>query len=305
MAEVAIIIVNFNSDELTSQCLKSIVAADIGNHQVQVIVVDNGSATEYALPKALRKLKWIDVIRSESNLGFTGGNNMGIEYAIEKQSVDYVMLINNDTVVHEQLFNHLINYLEVHPECGIISPKIYFQAGREYFYDSYQDDDRGRVIWYAGGSIDWDNLSAFHRGVDEIDKGQFAEQTKSDFATGCCLLLKREILEKIGSLDNDYFLYFEDTDLSMRVKNLGYEIHYSDEAKVWHVNAGSSDGVGSSLHQYFQNRNRLIFFFRYGDWRTKFNVGRVFFQLLSSKNPLDRKAATHFVLHQWGKQPVI
>lgn len=305
MAEVAIIIVNYNSAALTSQCLASLVEADTRLHPIQVIVVDNGSNTQYKLPKKLQKLKWIEVIRSESNLGFTGGNNLGIEYAIEKESVDYVMLLNNDTVVDKQLFKHLVNHLETHPECGIISPKIYFQANREYYLDSYHSADRGRVIWYAGGSVDWQNLTAFHRGVDEIDRGQFANQTISDFATGCCLLLKREILEKIGSLDDDYFLYFEDTDLSMRVRNLGYEIHYSDQAKVWHLNAGSSDGVGSSLHQYFQNRNRLIFFFRYGDWQVKLNVARVVFQLLTSQHYLDRKAALHFILHQWGKQPVI
>lgn len=305
MSQTSIIIINYNSTQLTNNCLYSIQKADVDKSQINVVVVDNGSSEPFELPADLKKVGWIAVIRSESNLGFTGGNNLGIEYAIEHEHVEYIMLLNNDTVVDKLLFKHLHRHLEENVDCGIVCPKIYFAEGREYFSSSYKSSQLGKVIWFAGGSIDWDNLTAFHRGVDEVDRGQFVTQKEIEFATGCCLLLKREVIEKLGSLEDDYFLYFEDTDLSMRAKQLGYQIQYCDQAKVWHVNAGSSDGAGSIVHEYFQNRNRLIFFFRYGDFKSKINIVRLWFQLVFSENQYNRRAAWHFLFRQWGKQPIV
>lgn len=301
MHHISIIIVNYDSEELTKACIKSLDSIDT-TVKVEVVVVDNGSQNPFVAPKKT-KLP-VTVLRSESNQGFTGGNNVGIHHAIERSNSDYVLLLNNDTQVSKDFLQKMYDWLLKRPEYGMVCPKIYFSKDREFHQQSYTPDQKGKVLWYAGGSIDWQHMTAFHRGVDEVDRNQFANQTDSDFCTGCCVLIKREVLEKIGFLDADYFLYFEDVDLSMKARSFSYKIGYTDDAHIWHENAGSSNGPGSVLHLYYQTRNRLLFFWRYGDLQVK----RVILKLLTrylNASATERKAALHFVLNQYGKQPIL
>ena len=273
------------------------------NFDFSVFVVDNGSPENYRLPAKLSK-KQFTLLRSDANLGFTGGNNLGIHTAIERFDSEYVLLLNNDTEVATDFLKILFQFTESHPRMGVVSPKIFFSPGKEFHTNSYKIDERGSVLWYAGGSIDWDHLVAFHRGVDEIDRSQFARQELSDFATGCCVLIRREVLEKAGFLDRRYFLYLEDVDLSMRARQFGYQVGYCDAAKIWHLNAASSGGSGSQFHLYYQLRNRLFFFFYYGTWQVKLRVVKILFQRLIQGNRLEHKAIWHFLTLQDGKQPV-
>jgi GT2 family glycosyltransferase len=261
MKQIAIVVVHFNSDEETKDCLNSLKRIEQKGFQVQVVVVDNGSKLPLEIP-AHELAKNVTIIRSDANLGFTAGNNWGIQYAFEHFPTDYVLLLNNDTTVEKHFLNHLFACLK-DESVGMVVPKIYFTAGREFHHDQYRSDERGKVIWYGGGSVDWQHFVAFHRGVDEVDRGQFDHQTQTDFATGCCVLIPRTIIEKVGVLDQKYFLYLEDVDWSLRVRAAGYKIRFCPEAVVWHKNAGSSGGSGSRLHQYYQTRNRLFFFWRY------------------------------------------
>lgn len=304
--DVSIVIVNHSGDELTNACLDSLANVQLGEEAVHVIVVDNGSPQNYELPKRFvnTPVFTTTLLRSQSNLGFTGGNNMGIHAAIERYNSDFVLLLNNDTIVEPSFLRQMLNFAATHPAVGIIAPKIYFAKNHEYFANSYSRSEKGKVIWYAGGSVDWSNLDCFHRGVDELDRHQFANQVESDFATGCCALIRRETLEKIGFLDKRFFLYYEDTDWSQKAKKFGYRIGYCDNAVIWHVNAGSSDGPGSSLHQYYQTRNRLLFFWRYGSYRTRLTVLRLALRLLVSEERLQQLAVWHFLTGKWGKQPL-
>lgn len=304
MDHISLIIVNYNTEDETHQCLESLSHLKVTDLKYQILIVDNGSREVFSLTKAERKLP-VEVVRSESNLGFTGGNNLGITYALEKYHSDYFLLLNNDTYVDPGFMQTMYRYSLKHPEYGLICPKIYFAAGYEYHQASYRPSERGRVIWYGGGSIDWPNLLCFHRAVDEVDEGQVDDLMTSDFATGCCILIKREVLEKSGLFDERYFLYLEDVDLSLRAIEHGYQIGFCAEAVIWHKNAGSSGGAGSGLHQYYQTRNRLLFGFMHGTNRQRLTTLSYLVRLLRSSQSAERIAATDLVLGRLGKRVVI
>ncbi len=305
MDHLSIVIVHYNSEPETEDCLKSLaLLADPKGFKYSVIVVDNASREQYQLPPKLAD-KGFEVLRSESNLGFTGGNNLGIRYALQKHNSDYLVLLNSDTTVDPDFLNHLYHCSQTHSRMGIISPKIYFSPGREYHHQSYKPAERGRVLWYAGGSIDWPNIVAYHRGVDEVDRGHFDEQETSDFATGCCLLLRREVIETVGLLDERFFLYLEDVDWSVRIQEVGYEIGFCPKSKVWHKNAGSTGGAGSELQQYYQTRNRLLFGLKHGSWRNRLTTISFLIRLLMNGSRPEKIAVTDLLMGQLGKRVVI
>lgn len=304
MIHISIVIVNYNSEGDTLECLDSLLKIKSPGFTYSINVVDNASKEPLVLPKKYQ-LPNIGVIRSESNLGFTGGNNMGIHYCVEKHNSDFVLLLNNDTTVDANFLAELVKHAEKNPIAGLISSKIYFSKGREFHIDNYDKKDLGKIIWYAGGSIDWNHLVAFHRGVDEVDKGHFDNQIESDFATGCSVLIRREVLEKVGTLDKRFFLYMEDVDLSVRAKKSGYEIHFAPKSIVWHKNAGSSGGSGSGTHQYYQTRNRLLFAFKHGGKKQWLTALRLIANFLLAGSKMERLAVFHLLTAQFGKQPII
>lgn len=301
MDHISIIIVNYNADDLTKDCLDSLQHTVANNFNYTVVVVDNGSQQPFKLPKSLQAEN-VEVIRSESNLGFTGGNNLGITYAIEKYNSEYICLLNNDTTVHPEFLERLYAKLSQATPGGMVSPMIYFSKGHETYKDRYPRNELGNIIWFAGGSIDWPNVLAFHRGVDEIDRGQFNHETHSDFCTGACVLISREVLETIGMFDERLFLYFEDTDLSVRAKEKGFQVMFCPEAVIWHMNAGSSGGSGSPLHEYYQTRNRIYFGLRHGSNRVRITTISFMLRTLLSGNPPRRKAALDIMTGNLGKE---
>ncbi len=302
MDHISIILVNYNADELTKDCLRSLQNLTAKNFRYHILVVDNGSQVPLKLPRSLQS-DHVQVIRSESNLGFTGGNNLGITYAVERYNSEYICLLNNDTTVDANFLQHLYDRLDGQVIGGMVCPKIYFSKGFEYHSEAYPKSELGNVLWYAGGSIDWPNLIAFHRGVDEIDRGQFDKQLTSDFCTGACVLISREVLETIGLFDERLFLYFEDTDLSIRAKKKGYQLLFEPNAVIWHKNAGSSGGAGSVLHQYYQTRNRIFFGLKHGSDRVRLTVARFVLKKLISGTAVEKKAAWHVLLGNLGKEP--
>lgn len=321
MTSVAIIIVHFNTDEETLECLESLSKIKHKGLTVHTYVVDNGSKNPLHIPERVMS-KTTKLIRSDANLGFTNGNNLGITVALRELEPDYFLLLNNDTTVRPDFLEKLVAAAVAEPKLGMAVPKIYFYPGREFHLKSYTPAERGNVLWFAGGSIDWANLDAFHRGVDELDRGQFDNISETEFATGCCILIPRSVLERAGSLDPRYFLYLEDVDWSLRVKQAGFELRFVPESVVWHKNAGSSGGAGSPTHQYYQTRNRLFFFLKYAqyhflssDKKNEFSQTRklVWFYLrvlklavekLMMGNTNVRRGALDWLLGHMGKQAV-
>jgi hypothetical protein len=190
------------------------------------------------------------------------------------------------------------------PKIGIAGPKIYFGKGYEFHGREYSSDQKGSIIWYGGGTVDWPNLTAFHRCVDEVDRGQLKYMQNVDFVTGCCMMIRREVVETIGKLDDAYFLYFEDVDYSLRAVEAGFELGLCGDAEVWHNNAGSSGGSGSELHVYYQTRNRLVLAFRYGSWRIRATALRWAAQQLASGTSIEKRAILDLATGQLGKQPL-
>lgn len=294
MKSIWVITVCYNSEKETEKCIKSILSADKSGFNVSVLVIDNGCEISFTSSE-----ENVHVVRSEKNLGFSGGNNLGISYALS-HGADFVLLINNDTIADSKLLVSLFRVYKLEDKIGIACPKIYFEKGHEFHKEKYSEKEKGHVLWYAGGGIDWKNGVSYHRGVDEVDSGQYDKQSEITFATGCCMLIPRVVLEKVGIFDDKYFLYFEDADLSVRVKRSGYRLLYVPTARLWHANAASS-GSGSSLHDYYLTRNKLIFGMKYAPLRTKFALFRQSLRLFLFGRSWQRRGVIDFYLGRLGK----
>ncbi len=303
MDHISILIVHYNTDKDTKACLDSLKDLVTPGFECNIIVLDNGSKQPFSLSKSMQDEK-IELLRSEANLGFTGGNNHLIKYALQKFDSDFVVLLNSDTLVAPDFLKDLYLFAKEHPRAGLINPKIYFAKGDEYHDDSYKASEKGTVFWYAGGSIDWPHLTSHHIGVDEVDRGQFEKPQETDFVTGCCMMIRREVIENAGLLDERFFVYMEDVEYSIRAKRHGYVAVYYPGAVIWHKNAGSSDGSGSRLQQYYQTRNRLFL----GLWqrydRALVPAIRLWWQAVWESS-VKRQAALDALIGNMGKKPVV
>lgn len=299
MTKVALVILHFINKELTNQCLESIKKLNIKGLELRIIVVNNNPQEN--LKDLEKKFEEFDFINTGKNLGFSEGNNLGIRRALQNKA-DWVFLVNNDTILDKDLVVRLIEVAEAEAEgkAGIISPKIYFAPGYEFHKNRYKENERGKVIWYAGGIIDWKNVIGKHKGVNEVDKGQYEKIEETDFVSGCAMLIKKEVFEKIGFLDKDYFLYYEDNDFCQRARQAGFKIFYVPKAVVWHKNAGSSR-VGSSLHDYYISRNRLLFGMRWALLRSKLALLRESFRILLTGRKWQKRGVVDFYLRKLGK----
>ena len=200
MKHIAIVIVNWNGYKDTLVCLKSLERLALHGHTVTTIVVDNGSTNE-SVSQISAAFPNITLLKLSQNEGFSGGNNEGIRYAYEL-GADYIWLLNNDTIVHPDALC-LVNAF-VDSRVGIAGSKIYFAKGHEYHRDRYKADERGKVIWYAGGTIDWENMYASHKGVDEVDHGQYDTPESTNFITGCSMMISRSVIDAVGYLDDRF-----------------------------------------------------------------------------------------------------
>ena len=308
ISTVYVIVLNWNRAKDTIGCLKSVQELRIKDYELWVTIIDNASTDDSvekirkhiipALPAGRHNSKYKILVNNE-NLGFAGGNNVGIKYALEN-GADYVCVLNNDTIVHPNLIIRIIDTFKKDHLVGMASPKIYFAPGFEFHIKRYKKEDLGRVIWYAGGEIDWNNVYGKTRGVDEVDRGQYNKREETDFATGTCIVFSRSLLEKVGMFDEKYFMYYEDTDLSVRAKRAGFKILFVPEATIWHKVAQSS-GIGSDLNDYFISRNRLLFGYRFASMRTKVALIRESIQLLFKGRRWQRIGVRDFYLGRFGK----
>jgi GT2 family glycosyltransferase len=273
--KVSIIILTTNALAMTKEQLLDVAKLDTGNLDVECVVVDNGSkdGTEESLKNYKLPNMQYKFIESGANLGFAGGNNIGITDAIARKR-DYVILMNNDLILQKDIVVKLVDFMNKNSDVGAASPKMYFAKGYEFHKDRYKQEDRGNVLWYAGGIIDKENVYTSHRGVDEIDKGQYDRTGETDTANGACMIIKREVLNKIGLLDGSFFLYWEDADFSERIKRAGYKVVYYPGTWMWHKVSASTGGSGSPTNDYFLIRNRFYYSMRYSPLRTKFAVLR-------------------------------
>lgn len=303
MPKIAIIVLNWKQPDLTIQTIDSLLKINNKAFSYKIFLIDNGSVDDsYEIfQNKYKSNKQIDILKTKSNLGFVGGNNFGIKEVL-KNNFEYILLINNDVLVHPDFLQNLTIELENNKHLGIVGPKIYFAPEHEFHYDRYTKNQRGKVIWSVGGKMDWNNIIGSNLGVDEVDMGQFNQSNSNlDFISGCCMLIKSEIFKKIGLLNDQYFMYLEDVDFCQRAKIAGYGLAFVPNSIIWHINSGSSTS-GGALHDYFISRNRLIFGIKFAKTRTKLALIKESIKiLLNSKNKWKQKAVLDFYFRKLGK----
>lgn len=187
----------------------------------------------------------IILIKNKENHGFAEGNNIGIRFALNVLKSDYVLLLNNDTVVDRKFLNELINVAESNPQIGAVGPKTYFY------------DNENMIQWAAGGFMDPKYFKVESIGSFEIDNGQYDENRELDYIVASCVLCKREVIEKAGLLDHSYFMYFEDVDWSIKILRNGYKCYYAYKSKIWHKMGVSSSNCFKTRY-YHMNRIYLV-----------------------------------------------
>lgn len=296
---VAVVILNFNRKAETLECLKSLSQLD-GTVKPELVVVDNAS-TDGSVQSIKGEYPDCTILVNPENLGFAEGNNVGIKYCLN-QKAQYVLILNNDTTLDSHCIEELLDFASVDKKGGIFGPKIYFSPGKETHLSRYKKGDIGRVLWYAGGRIDWDNMLASHRGVDEVDSPFYSINQKTQFVSGCAMFVHRHIYEKIGLFDRRFYLYFEDVDFCLKATRKGFGIWYVPKAVVWHKNAESSGGTGSDLQMYYMTRNRLLIGMRYAPWRTKLALMREAMNLIIKGDKTQKQAVGDYLRRRYGKR---
>jgi len=296
--KICTVVLEYSNPQMTLETIQSLKQALIPpGFKHQIIVIDNTPVPDGTLKKELKKYRNIQLITTLQNTGFAQGNNLGIQEGL-KQKCDYFILLNNDVELHPQFLKYLLKSAQTGAD--IVVPKIYFAKGYEYHKNRYKKSQLGKVLWYAGGQFDWDNVQGKHLGMDEVDTGQFDQEKPVDFANFCCVLIKKPVFDLIGLLDPNYFLYWEDADFSTRAQQAGFTQVYQPKAIIWHKSSGSS-GSGSNLHDYYLTRNRLIFGFKYASWRTKFALFRQSLNRLLTGRDGEKKGIIDYYLFRRGK----
>jgi GT2 family glycosyltransferase len=262
MPKIYVILVNYNGYKDTIECVQSI--QNMNYENFKILIVDNGSTND-SIIQLKRAVNECFIIESKMNLGFAGGNNLGIKYALEN-GADYILLLNNDTIVDLNFLNNMIQPFKSNIDIGIVGCKIMYYPEKN-------------IIWYAGGYIDWFRFVGMHFGLKEFDKGQYNDEKEIDFMTGCCMLIKKEVFKKVGLLSNEYFMYFEDVDFCVKVRERGYKIWYNPNAVIYHKVGFSAGGEESSFAIKWCTRNRIIFMNRHKNnvSRIKFFTSKLFF----------------------------
>lgn len=238
---ISILILNWNGKNDTLECLASLQHIAYPNYRI--ILVDNGS-TDGSVEAFEKEYPEITLIKTGANLGYAGGNNVGINYALEHDA-DYILLLNNDTIVDPDLLNHLVAADQALPDGSVLGPKIY------YF-------DEPKSLWYAGAKWLPDKLHFIHLGSHEIDGPQFNDIRETDYITGCALFARADTFRSVGLLDEAFYLTYEETDWCYRAKASGHQCYFVPEAKIWHKVSSSFGGNQSPLRNYFMTRNRML-----------------------------------------------
>jgi len=255
---VSIITVNYNQPEITCDLLESL--THITYPAIEIIVVDNASPSKNP-DVILEKYPYITLIKSGKNLGFAGGNNIGIRVAKGK----HILLINNDTEVDPGFLEPLIAKLENNPDIGVVSPKI------RYFF---QPD----TIQYAGFTpINPITIRNSGIGFNETDHGQYEQDTQTNYAFGAAMVIPIKVMKEVGLMADIFFLYYEEMDWMQRIKDADYKIFYVHNSLVFHKDSITT-GTMSPLKIFYLNRNRLLYMRRnVHGWKA---VASVIYQLI-------------------------
>lgn len=241
LPKVIIIILNWNGKEDTIECLESLKHITYPNYEI--LLVDNGSV-DGSVEFFRENYPHIEIIANMENMGFAEGNNVAIKKAIAKKT-NYLLLLNNDTVVDPNFLIELVNVAESNAKIGIVGPTVY----------NYSTKNK---IQSAGAILKWNKGKETILRANEIDTEVNIEIREVDYVSGCALLAKVEVFEKIGYLNKEYFAYWEETDWCVRAANASYKVLYVPKAKIWHKGGATSKKL-SGFHEYQMVRNMFWF----------------------------------------------
>jgi hypothetical protein len=247
----SVIVLNYNSKLYLKNCLDSLSKQNYPN--LEIIVVDNASTDDSI--KIVRNYPKIKLIKNKLNLGFAGGDNVGIR----KSKGKYVVIVDTDTLADENWISELIKVAEMDEKIGVVGGKVYhlLSGGK-----------KSNIIQYAGGKLHkFLNFYLFTTkiGYGKKDMGQYEKIKETDFAHGCAFLIKRSVIDKIGLMDEKYFMYGEETDWHYRAREMGYKVFYSPGAKIWHF---GSPGVGKVSYKktYYIQRSNIRLVIKLFEW---------------------------------------
>jgi len=279
---VAIIILNWNGWRDTIECLESLYQNNYQNYSV--IVVDNNSDDEsvqkikeycngeikvespfFNYDSSKKPINFVEttpnldikihdfktssgrliLVKNDKNEGFAEGNNIGIRYAINNLNSDYILLLNNDTVVDKNFLVEMLKVAENDDKIGVAGPKIYYY-------------DEPNKIWFAGGKISWKCCRGLNIGNNEIDAGQYEKVTEVEYVSGCAFLIKKEVVEKVGLFEKIFFLYFEEIDWTLRASKFDYKSVYVPKGRIWHKVSRSGGGIKGKVGLYYITKNRWL-----------------------------------------------
>ena len=270
---IAVILVNWKKYNLTSNCIDSLNKSNYKNFKI--ILVDN-EYSEKSLIDLRNKHKELIVFKEKNNLGFAGGNNIGIRYALEND-YDYIMLLNNDTEVKENFILPLVERIEKDHFLGAVQPLILNFSNKS-------------IIWNAGGKLN-KFLGITSTRLNNKLNSSIVFDDYTDWISGCCILIKSEILTKVGLLDEKFFNYYEDVDWSLRMKNLGYDLGFVKESIIYHhegkswIQKKSWEGSVSPYTHYLNIRNHIYFIKKHN---SDFNlIGVCIYQFFKQINYLE------------------
>ena len=256
--KVIIILVNWNGSIDTLECIESLNQSTLSSYRI--IVVDNGSTLENLQILKSSSYKF-DLIETGKNLGYTGGNNAGITEAIKFNS-EYILLLNNDTIVKEDTLLNLSVAADLVPDAGLISPKILFYPEKN-------------LIWSADANFNYFTLMGKMIGYKKKDIDIYNNAKYTDYITGCAMLIRKEVIDRIGMLDDNFFATCEDIDYCLRAKSNGYNIFYAPSSVVYHKEAASSGSYDSPQYTYYTTRG---YFLLHNKWAKNF-IHLIFSQL--------------------------
>ena len=235
---VIAVVLNWCGEAVTTACIRSLLASDYP--ALTVLLVDSASP-DGSGDRLHASFPDLPYLQTPTNLGYAGGNNRGIEWAL-RGGCDYVLILNNDTEIAPDAVGHLVSAASVGEDVGAVAPKILYHA----------DPDR---IWFGGGEFRRARALGTHDREGELDGQQEEAPREVSFLTGCCLLLPASILRAVGGFEEDFFAYVEDVDLSLRLTNAGYRLLYVPSARVLH-HVPLQEAAPTPFQIYHRDRNR-------------------------------------------------
>ena len=237
---VSIVSVQYGHPEVTLEMIQSL--KEISYPNIEIIIVDNASPD--CNPDIVKeKFPEIVYLKSDKNLGFAGGNNLGFHVAKGK----YILMLNNDTVVEAGFLEPLVEKMESNPEIGIVSPKIRFFHNPDTL--QYVGYEQINPITQRGGA----------RGFGEKDLGQYEEDVEAAYGHGAAMMIPMRVIKEVGLMADVFFLYYEELDWAHRIRNAGYKIFYVHKSIIYHKESISTGGRVSALRAYYMTRNRILY----------------------------------------------